>query len=79
MTKQVTIYTTQTCPWCVRVKEYLSQNGVGYIERHIDQDPEALAEFKALNAGIRVPVTVIDGEYVVSLDKDRLKELLSLN
>ena len=36
--KEVTIYTTQTCPWCRRTKDYLSQKGISYIEYDIAAD-----------------------------------------
>jgi len=31
----VIVYTTPTCPWCTRVKEYLDQKGVQYREVNV--------------------------------------------
>lgn len=76
MAKEIKVYTTRTCPWCVRLKEFLQQNGVAYIERHVDTDNEALAEFNELDVGRGVPVTVIDGQVVKGFDQARLRELL---
>jgi glutaredoxin-like YruB-family protein len=76
MAKEIKVYTTRTCPWCVRLKEFLQQNGVDYIERHVDTDDEALAEFNELDVGRGVPVTVIDGQVVKGFDQARLRELL---
>lgn len=76
MAKEIKVYTTRTCPWCVRLKEFLQQNGVDYIERHVDTDNEALAEFNELDVGRGVPVTVIDGQVVKGFDQARLRELL---
>ncbi|MGE5549248.1 MAG: glutaredoxin family protein, partial [Bacteroidota bacterium] len=30
--EQVTVYTTPTCPWCDRLKDYLREKGVSYNE-----------------------------------------------
>lgn len=76
MAKEIKVYTTRTCPWCVRLKEFLQQNGVDYIERHVDTDNDALAEFNELDVGRGVPVTVIDGQVVKGFDQARLRELL---
>jgi glutaredoxin-like YruB-family protein len=76
MAKEIKVYTTRTCPWCVRLKEFLQQNGVAYIERHVDTDNDALAEFNELDVGRGVPVTVIDGQVVKGFDQARLRELL---
>lgn len=76
MAKDIKVYTTKTCPWCIRIKEFLDQNGVDYIERHVDTDSEALAEFNDLDVGRGVPVTVIDGQIVKGYKPDQLKALL---
>ena len=34
----VTVYTTSTCPWCVRAKEYLKQKNVPFQEKNIEFD-----------------------------------------
>ncbi len=59
MPKNVTIFTTNTCAYCVMVKKYLSAKGVGYDEVNLDQNPERQAEAMALSGVTTVPVTVI--------------------
>jgi len=60
------------------VKEFLSRNGVTYTERQVDQDQAALTEFRNLNVGMGVPVTVIDGEAVVGFDQERIKQIIGV-
>lgn len=74
----VTIYTTNTCPWCVKSKEYLSLNGVSYNEINVSKDREA-ANVMIEKSGQRgVPVLDIDGSIVVGFDKEKIDTLLSI-
>jgi glutaredoxin 3 len=59
MPKNVTIFTTNTCAYCVMVKKYLSAKGVSYEEVNLDQNPERQAEALQLSGALTVPVTVI--------------------
>jgi glutaredoxin len=58
------------------VKEYLSLQGVEFIERDIARDEQALAELEELGV-MTTPVTVINAEIVVGFDRPRLEHLLS--
>jgi glutaredoxin len=61
--------------FCGKVKEFLSQKGVEFVERDVSQDAEALVELEALGV-MTTPVTVIDGEVVVGFDRPKLEQLL---
>lgn len=61
--------------FCGRVKEFLSQRGVPFIERDVSQDEEALAELETLGV-MTTPVTVIGGETVIGFDRANLERLL---
>ena len=73
----VTIYTSNTCPYCVAAKNYLDEKGVGYTEKNVQTDKEARKELMAMGH-MGVPVLVINGEEVVGFDKPRIDDLLSL-
>jgi glutaredoxin 3 len=61
--------------FCGKVKEFLHQKGVAYVEKDISKDEVALNELLA--KGFQAtPVTVIDGEAVVGFNKAKLEELL---
>lgn len=62
MPKNVTIFTTDTCTWCVMVKKYLSIKGISYDEVNLDQNPERQAEVIALSGVTTVPITVVTKE-----------------
>ena len=62
--------------FCVKVKEFLSQNNIDFTDRDLTKDESALAELEKLGY-MTTPVTVIDGEAIVGFDRARLEELLS--
>lgn len=62
MAKKVTIYTTNTCAYCVMVKKYLNAKGQVYDEINLDQDPSRQQEALNLSGALTVPVTVVTKE-----------------
>jgi glutaredoxin len=63
--------------FCGRVKEFLSQNKIDFMERNIAADETALGELEKLGH-LTTPVTVIDGAVVVGFDVAKLRSLLQL-
>jgi glutaredoxin len=64
--------------FCVKVKEFLSQNKVEFTDRNIVADESALTELEKLGY-MTTPVTVVDGEVVVGFDVPKLRSLLQLS
>jgi glutaredoxin 3 len=62
MAKNITIYTTNTCGYCVMVKKWLSAKGHTYEEVNIDTEPHRQAEAMAVSGAMTVPVTVVTKE-----------------
>ena len=61
--------------FCAKVKEFLSQNKIEFVDRNIAGDEAALAELEKLGY-MTTPVTVIDGQVVVGFDRAKLQTLL---
>ena len=59
MPKNITIFTTNTCAYCVMVKKWLGAKGYNYEEVNIDQQPERQQDAYALSGQLAVPVTVV--------------------
>lgn len=74
--KEITIYTTPTCPWCIRAKEFLSQRGIRYKEVDVTKEKKNLEEMFRISGQTGVPVIVINDEVVVGFDQERLEEKL---
>jgi len=61
--------------FCRKVKEFLSQNKIEFVDRNIAADEAALNELEKLGY-MTTPVTVIDGQMVVGFDRNKLEQLL---
>ena len=73
---QIKLYSTPTCPYCVRAKEYLTSKGVAFENLDVSQDKAALDEMVKVSGQMGVPVIMVDSEIIVGFDKDRLDSLL---
>lgn len=78
---QVVIYTTDWCGVCQKAKSFLAKNGVSFLERDLEKDPEAEGELqaKAAAAGLRpqgVPVLDVAGELMMGFDPNALLGML---
>ncbi len=75
--KKVVIYSTPTCPWCKRAKEYFSQKDIHYLEYNVAENKEAASEMIDKSGQLGVPVISIDDEVVVGFNQSKLDGLLS--
>ncbi|MBD3355461.1 NrdH-redoxin [Candidatus Woesearchaeota archaeon] len=75
----VKIYTTPTCPWCKKTKEFLKKNNIDFENIDVSSDKEAQKEMKEKSGQLGVPVIDIDGDIIVGFDKDKLKEKLDID
>jgi len=75
--KKVVIYSTPTCPYCKRAKDYLSRKGIPYTDINVAQDREKAKEMIQKSGQMGVPVITIDDEVVVGFDQTLLDKLLS--
>ncbi len=64
--------------FCAKVKEFLSQNKIEFVDRNIAADEAALNELEKLGY-MTTPVTVINGEVVIGFDAPKLRSLLQLD
>jgi mycoredoxin len=63
----VTIYSTNWCGYCTRLKRQLDQDGIAYEEIDIEMDPESEAFVLAANNGLAtVPTVRLPGGAVLS-------------
>lgn len=74
----VTVYTSPTCVWCGRVKDYLRQQGVTFREIDVSQDQAAAQALVARSGQMGVPQVEIGHEIVVGFDRPRIDRLLGL-
>ena len=67
--KKIEIYTTATCPYCIRAKALLSKKGVKFDEIRVDIDPSRRPEMiTRANGRTTVPQIFIDERHVGGCD-----------
>jgi glutaredoxin 3 len=79
----VTVYTTEPCSFCARVKGLLKSRGVQYAEINLSRDPEGRVELAQKTGMMTFPQVIIDDELVggfievqAAAESGRLDELL---
>jgi len=85
MAAKVEIYSTQTCPYCVRARNLLAKKGIEFIEYRVDLQPDLRGEMTERSGGTSVPQIFIDGRHIGGCDdmfeldfEDELDKLLGL-
>lgn len=72
----VKVYSTPTCPYCIRAKDYLKQKNIQFANIDVSADKAGLDEMVKASGQMGVPVIVVDAEVIVGFDRERIEELL---
>jgi glutaredoxin 3 len=64
MAAAVTVYTTDPCSFCIRVKQLLGARGIEYDEINLAKDPQGRAELLSRTGMMSFPQVIIGGELV---------------
>ena len=78
MAKNVMVYSTTTCPFCIRAKQYLKENNVEFVNVDVSEDQAKAQEMIKKSGQMGVPVIDIDGKIVIGFDKEKIKEALGI-
>lgn len=81
---QITIYSTEPCSFCSRVKGLLGARGVEFIEVNLSKNPAGRVELAQRTGMMSFPQVLIDGELLggfaelqAAAEDGRLDELLA--
>ncbi len=64
----IIIYSTNSCPYCVRAKQLLNNKHAAYTEFKIDENPSKKAEMLTLTQRRTVPQIIINGVAIGGFD-----------
>jgi glutaredoxin-like YruB-family protein len=78
MAKSIIVYSTPSCPWCIRVKQYLKENNILFLDWDVGVDKVAADEMVKKSGQMGVPVLDIDGQIIVGFDKEKIKLALGI-
>lgn len=72
----VIVYSTPSCPYCKKVKNYLEEQGVDYEDIDVSDNPEKQQEMVEKSDQMGVPVVDVDGEIIVGFEPDKIEQAL---
>jgi glutaredoxin 3 len=81
---EVTVYTTEPCAFCVRVKGLLKSRGVEFEEINLAKNPDGRAALARETGMLSFPQVIVDGQLLggftevqAAAQSGRLDELLA--
>ncbi len=77
--KRVTVYSTPTCSWCNRLKQYLRENNIKFRDVDVSKDQKAAEAMVKRSGQQGVPQTDINGQIVIGFDKKKIDKLLGIS
>ncbi len=80
---KITVYTTEPCAYCARVKGLLRSRGLEFAEVNLSKDPAGRVELAAKTGMMTFPQVLVEGRLIGGFDETqaaaesgRLDELL---
>jgi len=74
----VSVYTTKTCPWCKKIKEFFKENKVKFKEIDVTSNQAKGKDMIEKSGQTGVPVTDVNGTIIVGFDEAKLRKALKL-
>jgi len=78
MKKNIKVYSTSTCPYCMQLKEFLKEKNIQFENIDVGQDKAGLKEMMKKSKQMAVPVIDIDGKIIVGFDKETISKELGV-
>ena len=73
---EIKVYSTPTCPWCKKVKEYLNSKNVEFTEVDVSKDHKAATEMVEKSGQMGVPQIEINGKIIIGFNQSAIDEEL---
>jgi glutaredoxin 3 len=67
----ITVYTTEPCAYCARVKGLLRSRGLEFSEVNLSKDPDGRAELVARTGMMTFPQVLVEGRLVGGFNETR--------
>jgi glutaredoxin-like YruB-family protein len=72
----VVVYSTKSCPWCVKAKQFLDSLKVPYDAIDVNSNREAALEIVEKTRQRGVPVVKVGERYIVGFDQSAIQSAL---
>ncbi|MBN2440078.1 MAG: glutathione S-transferase N-terminal domain-containing protein [Spirochaetales bacterium] len=72
----ITVYSTPSCGFCVRVKNYFKEKGVSFTDYNVADNREKAEEMVKKSGQMGVPVIDINGKIIIGFNKPEIDKAL---
>jgi len=72
----ITVYSTPTCPWCIKVKEWLKEKKIEFDDIDVSENEDAKNVMVEKSGQMGVPVIDANGTIIVGFDVDKLEKAI---
>ena len=76
MTEQIEVFTTPTCPYCTKIKNWLDENGYEYEEHNVAEDREKAKEMISKTGQRGVPQTFVGDQAIIGFQPDKIQQAI---
>jgi glutaredoxin-like YruB-family protein len=72
----IKVYSTPSCPWCMRTKDLLRKNNIKFEDIDVSRDARAANEMVRKSGQMGVPVIEVDGKIIIGFNEQKLKQIV---
>ncbi len=80
ITDKIVVYGAPSCPWCVKIKDWLENKKVDfeYVDLSLDKNRNRAQELVEKSGQMGIPVTIIGKEVIIGFDKNKIAKLANI-
>ncbi len=79
MPKSVKVYSTATCHYCLRLKDYLKRNNIPFENIDVGENAAGREEMIKKSGQMGVPVVDIEGQLIIGFDRGAIAAALDIH
>lgn len=76
MTEDIKVFTTPSCPYCTKIKEWLDDNNYDYTEYDVAENREKAKEMMERTGQRGVPQTFVGDKEIIGFQPDKIEEAI---
>ena len=78
MANTIKVYSTEFCPYCVSLKEFLKEKNIEFQAIDVTEDLKAQEDMIEKSGQMGVPVVEIDEQIIVGFDREKISQILGI-
>ncbi len=76
---KVKVYSTPVCPYCIMVKDFLTEHNIKFEDIDVSKDRAAAKHMIEKSGQMGVPVVEIGDKIIIGFNKPKIIEALGIN